>query len=111
MGGLKLYLLTAGDVQDLGQLSEVSGHFLQQQLEAVPDNVHLLLGLQAVAALRVDQQLQRHVLKRGHLELRVQQLLADLLQGGTVIWDMKSKAAEELWPLPLERQFCLTLRG
>lgn len=77
---LASYLLTAGDVQDLGQLPEVPGHFLQQQLEAVPDHVHLLLGLQTVAALGVDQQLQRHVLERRHLELRVQQLLADLLR-------------------------------
>lgn len=56
-------LLTAGDVQDLGQLSEISGYFFQQQFQAVADNVNLLLGLQAVAALRVDQQLQGHVLK------------------------------------------------
>ena len=76
------YLLTACDVQDLGQLSEVSGYLLQQQFEAVPDDVDLLLGLQAVAALRVDQQLEGHVLQRGHLQLRVQEFLADLLQGG-----------------------------
>lgn len=43
--------------------------------------MNLLLGLQAVAALRVDQQLQGHVLKRGDFELGVQQLLADLLWG------------------------------
>lgn len=72
-------LLTAGDVQDLGQLSEISRYFFQQQFQAVADNVDLLLGLQAVAALRVDQQLQGHVLKRGHFQLGVQQLLADLL--------------------------------
>lgn len=75
-----VYLLTAGHVQDPGQFPQVSGDLLQQQLEAVADDVDLLLGLQAVAALRVDQQLQRHVLQRGHLPLRVQQLLADLLQ-------------------------------
>lgn len=63
MCSVRTYLLTAGDVQDLGQLSEISGHFLQQQLEAVADNVDLLLGFQAVAALGVDQQLQGHVLK------------------------------------------------
>lgn len=77
---LASYLLTAGDVQDLGQFPEVPGHFFQQQLEAVSDHMHLLLGLQTVAALGVDQQLQRHVLERRNLELRVQQLLADLLQ-------------------------------
>lgn len=72
-------LLTAGDVQDLGQLSEISRYFFQQQFQAVADNVDLLLGLQAVAALRVDQQLQGHVLKGSHFQLGVQQLLADLL--------------------------------
>lgn len=72
-------LLTAGDVQDLGQLSQVSRYFFQQQLQAVADNVDLLLGLQALAALRVDQQLQGHVLKGSHFQLGVQQLLADLL--------------------------------
>lgn len=80
-------LLTAGDVQDLGQLSEVSGYFFQQQFQAVADDVDLLLGLQAVAALRVDQQLQGHVLKRSHFELGVQQLLADLLWRLTVASD------------------------
>lgn len=73
------HLLTAGDVQDLGQLSEISRYFFQQQFQAVADNVDLLLGLQAVAALRVDQQLQGHVLKGRHFQLGVQQLLADLL--------------------------------
>lgn len=43
--------------------------------------MNLLLGLQAVAALRVDQQLEGHVLKGGDFELGVQQLLADLLWG------------------------------
>ena len=73
--------MTACDVQNFGQLPEVSGYFLQQQLEAVSDNMNLLFGLQVVAALRVDQQLQRHVLERGDFELGVQQLLADLLWG------------------------------
>lgn len=59
---VKLYLLTACYIQDLSQLSEVSGYFLKQQFESVPDDVNLLLGLQAVAALRVDQQLEGHVL-------------------------------------------------
>lgn len=76
---MKIYLLTACDVQNLGQLSEVSGHFLKQQFETVPNNMNFLLGLQAVGALRVDQQLEGHVLQRGDLELGVQQLLADLL--------------------------------
>lgn len=70
--GVKAYLLTACDVQDLGELPQVSGYFFQQQFEAVPNNMNLLFGLQAVAALRVDQQLQRHVLKRGHFQLGVQ---------------------------------------
>jgi len=78
---VKRHLLAARDVQDLGELPQVSGDLLQQQLEAVPDDVDLLLGLQAVAALRVDQQLQGQVLQRGHFELRVQQLLADFLLG------------------------------
>lgn len=56
------YLLTTGDVQDLGQLSEVSGDFFQQKFEAVSNDMNLLFGLQAVAALRVDQQLEGHVL-------------------------------------------------
>lgn len=67
-----MYLLAACDVQSPGELSEVSGHFLQQQLEAVPDDMNLLLGLQAVAALRVDQQLEGHVLQWRHFQLRVQ---------------------------------------
>lgn len=78
-------LLTAGDVQDLGQLSEISRYFFQQQFQAVADNVDLLLGLQAVAALRVDQQLQGHVLEGSHFQLGIQQLLADLLWRSTAM--------------------------
>lgn len=43
--GVKLHLLAARDVQNLGQLSEVSGYFFQQQFETVPDDMDLLLGL------------------------------------------------------------------
>lgn len=76
----ELYLLAAGHVQGLGQLPEVVGHLFQKHFEAVPDHMDLLLGLRAAAALRVQQQLQGHVLQRGHLQLRVQELLPDLLQ-------------------------------
>lgn len=77
-----MYLLAAGDLQCLPELPEVPGHLLQEQLEPVPDHVHLLLGLQAVAALRLHQELPGHVLQGGHLQLRVQQLPPDLLQDG-----------------------------
>lgn len=71
--------MAAGDVQSLLQLSEVFGHLLEEQFEAVPDDMNLLLGLQTVTALAVDQQLQGHVLQGQHLPLGVQQLTADFL--------------------------------
>lgn len=76
----KRHLLTAGDVQVALQLADVAGHLLEEQLEPVADDVDLLLGLQAVLAHGVDQQLQRHVLQGSHLQLRVQQLAPDLLK-------------------------------
>lgn len=81
--------MTAGDIQNLGQLSEVPGHLLQQQFEAVPNNMNLLLGFQAVAALRVDQQLEGHVLKGGDLQLGIQELPSDLL------WELVSVRRDE----------------
>ena len=77
--GRRSDLLAAGQIQGPGQLPQVPGHLLQQHLQPVPDDVHLLLGLQAVTARGVDQQLQGHVLQQGHLHLGVQQLTTHLL--------------------------------
>lgn len=88
------HLLFVSGLQVPLQALQVATDLPQQQSQSVHDHVHLLLGLQTLAALGPallrrlalrfgrDQQLSRELLQGGHLLLRVQQLPLDLLQGG-----------------------------
>ena len=90
--------LPAALLQPPLQLLQVGVHLPQEQLQPVPDDVHLLLGLQPLHGARgrgrgaprgrgprgldVDQQLGRQLLQGRDLLLGVQQLLLDWLVEG-----------------------------
>ena len=61
---------------------QLSGRLSQQQLQLVPDDVDLLLGLQAVVSGGLQEELSRDLLQGGHLALAAAQFLLQVLQPG-----------------------------
>lgn len=72
-------MCVSGGLEPFLEQLQVGGDGVEQQAEAVPDDVHSLLRLQTLAALRLHQQLHRELLQAAHTALRVPQLLLDLL--------------------------------